>query len=495
MKFNTSLALGLLVVPFLTVNANQQFILDSHDHLAQPSVDTVPEGAFASVKSSIVKAIYGGHSLGEEGDEEATGHGVLDFSEYTILEIIQLNAREDEPIENEKVGERPGWRLPSWPKKPTPPTVDHLPIRKLAWLVSKSEAAQEDLAAAEGITLLAPTDWALRRRSHGPGRGGRGGHDKEGEHDEFESAIVHPFRSRTLTEAMMSDEEHPRFAKIIAYLLRCEPHSLLFVFTGLSILSIPGGLTILIPRNQTTPSPLLRLSTNSPATRPSLRRSTRVAKALSPSESESNPLGTSVLSPTLDSSSTSTRANEASLSKPRMVSPFLQKIPPAVVFTGTCSVLISTPLLFTGVIHFLSAPLLPPLSPLNTAFLFPTFFSTLTSGLQRVGLDQVVAPHAEVELSEDESLDASSSLIDQLVQELATEAGVRQFTFMAPTNFAFNRLGFVLLSFSFPLPPTIQTNPGCLFPADPRSSLSFTLPFPSPAAYSNMSSPTTSFPT
>lgn len=95
-----------------------------------------------------------------------------------------------------------------------------------------------------------------------------------------------------------------------------------------------------------------------------------------------------------------------------------------------------------GVIHLVGAPLLPPLSPLNKLFLFPQAFATLTSGLQKVDLADGLLPEmphsdeADVEQSED-----SSSLMTQLIDELAKEHGLSQFTVFAPTNFAFARLG------------------------------------------------------
>lgn len=86
-----------------------------------------------------------------------------------------------------------------------------------------------------------------------------------------------------------------------------------------------------------------------------------------------------------------------------------------------------------GVIHMVSAPLLPPFSPLNSLFLFPQAFSTLTSGLQKVDLaDTILPPRKELETAEE--------TIQQLFDEIIAENG-GQWTVFAPTNFAFTRLG------------------------------------------------------
>lgn len=96
-----------------------------------------------------------------------------------------------------------------------------------------------------------------------------------------------------------------------------------------------------------------------------------------------------------------------------------------------------TPPSVAGYIHLISAPLLPPLTPLNTAFLFPQIFSTLTSGVQKIGLDKVLLPSSSVdqELGSD-----GTSMVQELIDELVKEQG-GQFTVFAPTNLAFDKLG------------------------------------------------------
>ena len=100
-------------------------------------------------------------------------------------------------------------------------------------------------------------------------------------------------------------------------------------------------------------------------------------------------------------------------------------------------------MLTTGLIHLISAPLLPPLSPLNKLFLFPQLFSTLTSGVQKAGLAEALLPPPYHHPSAEE---VWQGLIDELT------AGKGPYTLFAPTNWAFNKLG---LAFS----PMIDMKP------------------------------------
>lgn len=90
-----------------------------------------------------------------------------------------------------------------------------------------------------------------------------------------------------------------------------------------------------------------------------------------------------------------------------------------------------------GIIHFVSAPLFPPFTPLNEIYLFPQYFSSLTSDIQRVGLAEPLLPSHDHSLEEEEE---SSSLVDELVDELMKEKGLKEFTIFAPGNFAFARV-------------------------------------------------------
>ena len=90
-----------------------------------------------------------------------------------------------------------------------------------------------------------------------------------------------------------------------------------------------------------------------------------------------------------------------------------------------------------GIIHLVSAPLFPPFTPLNEIYLFPQYFSSLTSDIQRVGLAEPLLPSHDHSLEEEEE---SSSLVDELVDELMKEKGLKEFTIFAPGNFAFARV-------------------------------------------------------
>ena len=89
-----------------------------------------------------------------------------------------------------------------------------------------------------------------------------------------------------------------------------------------------------------------------------------------------------------------------------------------------------------GVIHLVGAPLLPPLSPLNGIFMFPTATSTFTSDLQRLGLTEGLLPHMPHEDGEEDED------VHVMAQELLKEHGkdAKTYTLFVPGNFAFNRL-------------------------------------------------------
>jgi len=106
-----------------------------------------------------------------------------------------------------------------------------------------------------------------------------------------------------------------------------------------------------------------------------------------------------------------------------------------------------------GVIHVVhGVPLLPPLSPLSELFLYPQPFSTLTSALQKVKLDDILLPswdNKTVPLENDSGLDADLDVVDERVQNILSSLAVenehrlkkQSFTVFAPTNRAFRSLG------------------------------------------------------
>jgi hypothetical protein len=83
-----------------------------------------------------------------------------------------------------------------------------------------------------------------------------------------------------------------------------------------------------------------------------------------------------------------------------------------------------------GYIYLLEAPLLPPLPPLGGLFVVPSVFSTLTSGVQKVGLDLHTFKHKESEATDDVH-PAVYEMLQEIVSELPPS---RLFTVFAPTN-------------------------------------------------------------
>lgn len=106
-----------------------------------------------------------------------------------------------------------------------------------------------------------------------------------------------------------------------------------------------------------------------------------------------------------------------------------------------------------GVIHVVHGiPLLPPLSPLSELFLYPQPFSTLTSALQKVKLDDILLPswdNTTIPLESDFNLNSDLDAVDQRVQNILSSLAVenehrlkkQSFTIFAPTNRAFRSLG------------------------------------------------------
>jgi len=116
----------------------------------------------------------------------------------------------------------------------------------------------------------------------------------------------------------------------------------------------------------------------------------------------------------------------------------------------------------------ISAPLLPPLTPLDQLLTFPIPFSTLTSGIQQTELDSALAPWLHHRKSEEldfglsglvDAQDEQSSVIMSVLKELAQEAIAQlpssgdyeafPFTIFAPTNLAFAKIPFRIRTFLF----------------------------------------------
>lgn len=110
-----------------------------------------------------------------------------------------------------------------------------------------------------------------------------------------------------------------------------------------------------------------------------------------------------------------------------------------------------------GVIHLLSAPLFPPLTPFDLLLQFPLTFSTLTSAIQQTEVDALLAPwyHHHKDRKDDlldlafSHPDEPSTLAMAVLEEMVEEAKAAfgglprsdeyaafPFTIFAPTNLA-----------------------------------------------------------
>ncbi|KAK4698704.1 hypothetical protein P7C70_g7564, partial [Phenoliferia sp. Uapishka_3] len=351
-----------------------------------------------------------GDSIADSPDDDATHPGkhqphpyIIDLSQLTILEILNasLHHHHDSHSDSEHDDKNPHWKFP-WPSKP--PTADQLPLHRLAWLVNHSSEAQQSLSK-DGITLLAPDDMALtpphRREKHHEGveaetiRG-------ESEMEEEWQPVEHPFHSREMRkeirraqkgegveEGVMEYNRTAVFSKIIGYILKY--HTLDTVETGWAL------------SNHSTFPTSLHSSRDDPEP---LRLHIEPSWAVLP-----HPYPTVKLNFYAQKRGLSVKAKN-------------------------------------GLIHFISAPLLPPLSPLNKLFLFPQAFATLTSGVQKVGLADALLPAPSDHGDENHLNEIWQSLVDEVVKEKGP------YTLFAPTNFAYSRLGpknVALLHSPFPL--------------------------------------------
>ncbi|KAG0147787.1 hypothetical protein CROQUDRAFT_670368 [Cronartium quercuum f. sp. fusiforme G11] len=111
-----------------------------------------------------------------------------------------------------------------------------------------------------------------------------------------------------------------------------------------------------------------------------------------------------------------------------------------------------------GVIHLAHGfPLVPPFSVLSQLFLYPKAFSTLTSALQKVKLDDILLPSWENKTVPLETTEDDLDVVDERVESLLSSIVLdhehkfhkRSFTVFAPTNRAFRALGPHLNAFLF----------------------------------------------
>ncbi|KAM0756109.1 hypothetical protein T439DRAFT_320800 [Meredithblackwellia eburnea MCA 4105] len=357
----------------------------------------------------------------EEGDEEEgastwppkrKGPFVIDLSQYTILEILNISLHRPHPPPPP----------PSSSVWPPPSKPEQLPIHKFAWLVNRSSEAQAALDG-DGITLLAPDDWALtpprRRRKNLATVLDEGDEMREWMRMEMEERehqpVPHPFYSKHISGSKCTAHEEPeRFgdamdeeegpssnrtkliSKIIGWVTQY--HLLPDVYSHFSLLN-----------HSTLPT---LLGQNGPKTEPF-----RIH-----------------IDPGWD----------------------LVPIPhPSVKFNFYAHKREVSVKAKNGLIHFLSAPLLPPLSPLNKLFLFPQAFGTLTSDLQKVHLSGALLPPGHG-FEEDDDGGLMGLWSEGSLDELGGEMGMKEkgpYTLFAPSNGAFNKLGFKLVAFLHsPLP-------------------------------------------
>ncbi|GAA5989620.1 hypothetical protein JCM10908_000556 [Rhodotorula pacifica] len=295
------------------------------------------------------------------------------------------------------------------------PDPSRLPFHRLAWLANFSTEAGDLLKQKGPITLLAPDDAALtppHREHHGehfgpPGRrskGPRGDHDRpaprhaeEGEHDPlrgaFSEAAPHPFHSKAFSPESLAalasdngddDEDKERRREIFKKLIA--------IVAKYHIIPEAAEAQDLVDR----------------ATLPTLLTDERVR--VSPSFS-----GFPFPHPTLK------------------FNVYAEKRGPTILAKN-------------GVIHLISAPLLPPFTPLNQAFLTPQYFAALTNAVQKAGLAPALVPQHSYDAESE--IDAEvPPLVSELIQELVAEKGLNEYTLFAPSNWAFGRLPYPILAF------------------------------------------------
>lgn len=206
-----------------------------------PHTDSLPSLSiddFVSIQERIADSLVAGLEQALTGGPE---HGILDFSDYTIPEILNASLHHKHPVgplrggTDDELTAAIQEHSTNWPwhhDEPTDPS--QLPFHRLASLVNRSESAVEALSK-DGITLLAPDDYALTppdKREH---------HEKKDEAwilPAFESdegigeehPLPHPFFShelrgktckRVVTTLDEDEERKERIARIIGFLIKC----------------------------------------------------------------------------------------------------------------------------------------------------------------------------------------------------------------------------------------------------------------------------------
>ncbi|GAA5822561.1 hypothetical protein JCM3770_006312 [Rhodotorula araucariae] len=409
---------ALAAPPFVLQGGSNPAVVPAQhlDDLTVEDFQTVQD----ALKGSLEHALDAGQRLVDDAfdlfDEKATAEAphhppthplpplFLDFSEYTILEIVNSTYRKhhhDGPhLDRLSRKLRKGLGLaPSDGNddgdkhKPSP---EHLPLNHLAWLINFSPDAAK-LLEGDDITLLAPDNHALqnphKRREHGDKFGRLEDAVREDKADRFTVQAQHPFHSHELSPKKLAeladsgddkDEERKRlFKQIIAY----------------------------VGKYHVLPGKWYGRELADRSTVPTILEESRVR-----------------VEPTLEHF------------------PFVH---PSIKFNSYANKRGPTILAKNGVIHLIGEPLLPPLGPLNQLFLVPRYFGLFTNAVQKV---EMAGEHGEL-LPSTQGIDAllspdlSDLDIDELVQEFAAEHDVKQFTVFVPSNFAFARLPLKVAAF------------------------------------------------
>lgn len=229
--------------PFLQLQSDGSHLLkvvnDNFDenipHLTSHDFETFQEKLSESVDKSTEAILHALDAVKADLTAPPRHHAFVDFSQYTILEILNASLQvkpESVPVAEDE------WS--PWPKTPTDPS--ELPFHKLGWIVNYSVEAQQELAK-DGITLLAPDDTALtpphRRGQEKKKKGDKFvGQEIEAEDlDEFSQELPHPFYSEFRSEKKCRhhheeeieeekdeiDDESRRahISKVIGYLIKC----------------------------------------------------------------------------------------------------------------------------------------------------------------------------------------------------------------------------------------------------------------------------------
>ncbi|KPV75495.1 uncharacterized protein RHOBADRAFT_53467 [Rhodotorula graminis WP1] len=399
-----------LAAPLEPASQQQQQQHHHHDRvLPDLSVDD-----FIAVENSLTDSLK--HALGQVVDEvKALPHPphhplpppVLDFTKYTILEIVNATYKKPHHEPDHFDGAafarklRKGLALggDEGDDSEHHPSPEHLPLNHLAWLINFSPEAAA-LLEKDDITLLAPDNHALQNPHKRKDPGGKfanlGDAARDGSSALFDltAAAPHPFHSRELSPKKLAkladsddeddDEKKRILKKIIAYVGKYH------VFKG------KWHAHELADRS----------------TLPTLVEESRVR-----------------VEPTLD----------------------LYPYPhPSLKFNSYAHKRGPTILARNGVIHLIGEPLLPPFGPVNQLFLAPKFFGLFTNAAQKVEMTHKGDDSLLAQASADDALlsgDLSDLDFDDLLAELTDEHKDKDFTVFVPSNFAFARLPLKVAAF------------------------------------------------